>query len=850
VPTAPVVLPHGYKVPITLPCVHDDVPAVPPVPPPWMYVAGPAPNPFPYGNLVSATPSPRMSVAVATPNPYSCGNLVSAIPLSSMNVALATPNPCSYGNLVSAVPSTRASVAVATPNPYSCGNLVSAIPFPGTNAEVGAGPGSSSSLSLLSFPAENECIEDVGGGQLGMDNSLPEHIPFVFEEAKASYFELEHGVRQALLSLGPMAPDRLAHIEKVHVVYQPLQETQITIARRLDLPHYQATTAQVMAAKFGNMGIYKNTDNDGSNASNAFMMYVGSQHSGEVTHLLASIDFHALGTRLLSKKPKHSVRQSYFEDFGVTSSQSTNRKGDTLGISKPTTKPGTDEPVIKTLLRTCSDILRALNLKIFEFGAERVALFSGKLAPGNVVEAMRLAITDEANLCGIHEDQRNDKGFPEVPVFSKFIMVKNKRYRVSIIMYSRQSISDYLKRKNCTYGVAVQWVLNIFKEIPEERRSILPGTFPNVRLDGSHRHGLAYSTVPCHMDPSFFISPVIHFGLMLAFTHTLNFAELVSIFRAWAAMPFTTYYFTLAVVILLQAKELPCRGIGLGRFLLILMKKLKDDDHKHKIPGLRFATYSAIHVPGKQAWDDSTTEIVRLCLEACFRSEPPGAKKSRADIYESTRRGIQKEIKGAGPLITNHLLAILAIVGLVPLWFAEEHTADNNSKAMIYLQKHQDLPKGKPEASRFLDSLSSALNLLKGITGSRKYAENVSCKGFRLRDVIQGGKSDERFSDLVFEQQCVFQVVGGEVYIHRAGRRKGVVKGSLIDHWAMSGRFYTIQQLLLQFGKMGKDDFSIPDCLGGGHRWPKWVDDFFPEPLMMKDRRKALAIIQEAKDQF
>jgi hypothetical protein len=41
---------------------------------------------------------------------------------------------------------------------------------------------------------------------------------------------------------------------------------------------------------------------------------------------------------------------------------------------------------------------------------------------------MRLAITDEANLCGVHEDQNNDPKFPSVPVFSKFILVGEKGF--------------------------------------------------------------------------------------------------------------------------------------------------------------------------------------------------------------------------------------------------------------------------------------------------------------------------------------------------------------------------------------------------------------------------------------
>jgi hypothetical protein len=80
-----------------------------------------------------------------------------------------------------------------------------------------------------------------------------------------------------------------------------------------------------------------------------------------------------------------------------------------------------------------------------------------------------LVITDEANLCGVHEDQNNDPKFSSGPVFSKFILVGEIRFQVSVIMYSRQPISNYLKQKNRTYGPAVTFVLDAFSKIPPEQ---------------------------------------------------------------------------------------------------------------------------------------------------------------------------------------------------------------------------------------------------------------------------------------------------------------------------------------------------------------------------------------------
>jgi hypothetical protein len=54
--------------------------------------------------------------------------------------------------------------------------------------------------------------------------------PFVFEELQPSYFMLDYSEHQALLLLGPLASQSLAHIQRVYVVFQPNSKTQIMVA--------------------------------------------------------------------------------------------------------------------------------------------------------------------------------------------------------------------------------------------------------------------------------------------------------------------------------------------------------------------------------------------------------------------------------------------------------------------------------------------------------------------------------------------------------------------------------------------------------------------------------------------
>jgi hypothetical protein len=137
-------------------------------------------------------------------------------------------------------------------------------------------------------------------------------------------------------------------------------------------------------------------------------------------------------------------------------------------------------------------------------------------------------------------------------------------------------------------------------------------------------------------------------------------------------------------------------------------------------------------VPGEDKWISSMMEVICLCLEASLHHHPPGDKKDRAVFYERHRKVFSKEISDAGSLITNHLMAVFIIFGLVPLWFAEEHTVKTSSKLIACLISEKGLVKGKRVTQHFLDSLSSALECQHGIAVTHKSSENVGSKTFPL----------------------------------------------------------------------------------------------------------------------
>jgi hypothetical protein len=77
-------------------------------------------------------------------------------------------------------------------------------------------------------------------------------------------------------------------------------------------------------------------------------------------------------------------------------------------------------------------------------------------------------------------------------------------------------------------------------------------------------------------------------------------------------MPYTTYYFCSAIIILLQEEELPVHGLLFGCLVLMLMNHLREEHRvlETSIPGLHFSVYQAVVLHKADKWKTSTKELV------------------------------------------------------------------------------------------------------------------------------------------------------------------------------------------------------------------------------------------------
>jgi hypothetical protein len=143
-----------------------------------------------------------------------------------------------------------------------------------------------------------------------------------------------------------------------------------------------------------------------------------------------------------SKKKLKPVlkRQQYHIDVGYTSGQCLIRR-DELGKSLLVAKASIDTShtaamvALSALLKShvFADLKDTVYFDAVNF--ERTASFVEKLAPNNVLEALRSALSNAQHPCGCHDDSHNDPhpNFSTVITFSVFVEIDGVVYRLALI---------------------------------------------------------------------------------------------------------------------------------------------------------------------------------------------------------------------------------------------------------------------------------------------------------------------------------------------------------------------------------------------------------------------------------
>jgi hypothetical protein len=245
-----------------------------------------------------------------------------------------------------------------------------------------------------------------------------------------------------------------------------------------------------------------------------------------------------------SKKKSKPVlkRQQYHIDVGYTSGQCLIRR-DELGISLPVSKTSIDAShtaamvALSALLKShvFADLKDTVYFDAVNF--DRTATFAEKLAPTNVLEALRSALSNAQNPCGCHDDSHNDPhpNFSTVITFSVFVEIDGVVYRLALIGYSRKAIREYYQSRNKPDAKLVLEINQMLSTWPESRFGwtelvkMINGTHgqnPHPRL-GENRFGFIADR--CHMNCFRYLSVWIHFASQLITRFSLPYEEAVGL---------------------------------------------------------------------------------------------------------------------------------------------------------------------------------------------------------------------------------------------------------------------------------------------------------------------------------
>ena len=683
--------------------------------------------------------------------------------------------------------------------------------------------------------------------------------PFVVDVPKQAWDKLRHNQKVDFLKRDYLNPVRAYYIEKSIGVIQSTNGVQLSVYRRLDYPHGHRVIPMNSTAEDEFIELVQPTTCIERDKMVSQMII--QQEDAQLLPLFQKI-LERLKTRYKGKLHAQSYveRQRLFFDSGVNSGPSQSRfqgRGEAkecanpLGIAVPLNNVvyGMDT-LVDGIFQIFSKLLNKYVPWLWEKRSkERIREFSNSMVTGNIIEANRCCaypfyreevMFTRSFLCHDHMDEKNDPSHPGVAVFSKMIWENDdlrgiKGWRVAVICYSRKSIGDYYNRLRIKYGPAVQFCLTVFDEFPNWRKHIDELMSKLVDFQDNITHRLmkcgsryaSYKTFECHCDPVVYLSSVVDCVALLQMKYHLDYVEVVSILRAFAALPHAVYYFVLVTSMICNRIEKYDRMINKNRGVLVgyhfwkLMEKayLSDIESKNSKP-TRFPLYT----PQKEKSPFEPASWRKEVREMCFYMKNSwksvdklksknGKNQEYGKLFNNTKW------KFAKVLIMNHVLGIASILGLIPFEFVTCYEKASESSGLKFLKDQHRIPAGKENMERFLDSFCASLKHQHNYYANRRISENIGCKiGRQL-----GRKKNNRkraFVDYYFEGQNVYRVCFSDekklqlhiTYSNGNERHTAISEEPLFNHWIYNTEWLTPQQFVFENGEMlgSLEEYELP----------------------------------------
>jgi hypothetical protein len=510
------------------------------------------------------------------------------------------------------------------------------------------------------------------------------------------------------------------------------------------------------------------------------------------------------------KKPK---RQQFHKDVGFTTGRCVIGK-DELGVSVPALKPATDDIHVKAMVAISALMKHHIFVDLKDtvyfdtVHASRADDFAKQLHPDNVLEALRSALSNVLNPCGCHGDAHNDNhpNFKPVITLSYFIEIDSVIYRIALIGYSRLSIRGYYERRSKPDAKLVRKIKEVIGGLSSSRidwegsllminGGVLPE--PHKRMGDTE---LGFCVDHCHMNCFRYLSAWIHFASKLITHFSLSFEDTVGLIIGMYCENNPITFVLVAKDLLLENDSMVNESMAdFGFTVRKRMMKKKSEIRK------RFGTKFTFPQRFRHCWTremmtkmmdpvefrNQSRKVAAACKQCCESWATLKHRKHRLETFVQYSQILEKEIYGAGELVCKHLIPIMSVIGVLPVWmstmsylslaspnyqfFVEKYklgATQGDSNAFMRMLAHginrHVVPSPTPIAPKVArrpssrskspsNRVSSKCIFSKGDrnVGERNvdlfHAENESCK---FKRVMKG--SDRKYFDTVFILQSMY----------------------------------------------------------------------------------------------
>jgi hypothetical protein len=508
----------------------------------------------------------------------------------------------------------------------------------------------------------------------------------------------------------------------------------VYFAARLDIPHYQVAAEDLpdhlaSVASFNDtvdisqfvevIHLRNTTDHLGSHVN------VFNTLSDEMELIAERMPLEELAEAVLDSEQEDGSRGNKYIDVGYASDRNSKRGLDHGGVAKPAPLARSGESMFNEAMvgmtQMC-DLSCQSEYKGKLFVCERrQALFSGRQAVGNRIEALRVAMTNADNLVEPHGDDKNDTSpnFQGVVTYSKWLFVQGQWWRLSLIGYSRKSIAGFFRRKDL-YQPLVDRVKVYYEQMPGARKLVSASLLDFSSLPPSQRA----KRIKPHANKCVFYSIYVHSLSKLQKKLSLSVWHVLALMTN-TIISESPEYFVLATKHMLKQGKTLLSPIDLAYdfYNVVFLEKEKRRREKSAVPGQRHQPHYNVR-KGKAVVARSIHNFCNLyrafkLLDDKLALDPHYYGKAVSFLQDGYRG---TGVCGAGGLTAQHLIHIGVLCGFFPTGMLAHAEIGEQTNSYSYLRRWEGMTDHLEDTRQLLACTSVTLGL------PYFQCENIICK--------------------------------------------------------------------------------------------------------------------------